>query len=206
MLSETLVNGLGQYRIGAKVRALRQKKQLGLAQLGAHTGLSPGMLSKIERGQLVPTLPTLLRIALVFGVGLDHFFTERDAHPDVAVVRKGDRVRLPHPSKGAPFYVFESLDYPLADRPMEAYYAEFPAEATPSQPHRHAGTEFVFVVKGRLAVTIDDHETLLDEGDAITFNSDVPHSYRRDGRSACAAIVAVASRAERIVPAAQPPV
>ena len=43
---------------------------MGLAQLGKHTGLSPGLLSKIERGQLFPTLPTLLRIALVFGEGL----------------------------------------------------------------------------------------------------------------------------------------
>ena len=48
-------------------------KKLGLAQLGEHTGLSPALLSKIERGNLFPTLPTLLRIAMVFGVGLEHF-------------------------------------------------------------------------------------------------------------------------------------
>ena len=69
MVSETLTAGLQQYRIGQKVRALRKGKKLGLVQLGEHTGLSPGMLSKIERGQLFPTLPTLMRIALVFGVG-----------------------------------------------------------------------------------------------------------------------------------------
>ena len=65
--AETLTAGLERYRIGAKVHALRLKKKLGLVQLGEHTGLSPAMLSKIERGQLFPTLPTLLRIALVFG-------------------------------------------------------------------------------------------------------------------------------------------
>ena len=69
MLSETLTAGLESYGIGAKIRALRQNKDLALVQLGEHTGLSPGMLSKIERGQLFPTLPTLLRIAMVFGVG-----------------------------------------------------------------------------------------------------------------------------------------
>ncbi|MEQ8696687.1 MAG: helix-turn-helix transcriptional regulator, partial [Bauldia litoralis] len=72
MLSDTLADGLASYRIGPKIRALRQKKDLGLVQLGEHTGISSGMLSKIERGQLFPTLPTLLKIALVFGVGLDH--------------------------------------------------------------------------------------------------------------------------------------
>jgi transcriptional regulator with XRE-family HTH domain len=60
------------YKIGPKIRALRLNKKLGLLQLGEHTGLSSAMLSKIERGQLFPTLPTLLRIALVFGVGLEH--------------------------------------------------------------------------------------------------------------------------------------
>ena len=61
-------------------------------QLGEHTGLSPGMLSKIERGALFPTLPTLLRISLVFGVGLEHFFVESKERPAIAVVRKRDRV------------------------------------------------------------------------------------------------------------------
>jgi transcriptional regulator with XRE-family HTH domain len=81
MLSDTLTAGLEQYRIGPKIRTLRLKKKLGLVQLGEHTGLSPAMLSKIERGQLFPTLPTLLRIAMVFGVGLEHFFVEASERP-----------------------------------------------------------------------------------------------------------------------------
>jgi transcriptional regulator with XRE-family HTH domain len=76
MLSETLAAGLLHYEIGPKIRALRLKKKLWLVQLGAHTDLSAGLLSKIERGQLFPTLPTLLRIALVFGAGLEHFFVD----------------------------------------------------------------------------------------------------------------------------------
>lgn len=91
MLSETLSEGLENYRIGMKIRNLRKLKDMGLAQLGDHTGLSAGMLSKIERGQVVPTLPTLLRIALVFGVALDHFFSPEDEQPLLSVVRKGDR-------------------------------------------------------------------------------------------------------------------
>ena len=71
MLPKTLQDGLNDYGIGAKIRALRLKKKIGLVDLGKHTGLSPALLSKIERGRLFPTLPTLLRIALVFGVGLE---------------------------------------------------------------------------------------------------------------------------------------
>ena len=76
MLSDTLAEGLQKYAIGEKLRRLRLKKKMGLVELGRHTGLSPAMLSKVERGKLFSTLPTLLRIAMVFNVELEHFFTD----------------------------------------------------------------------------------------------------------------------------------
>src|SRR6476469_8587522 len=129
MLSETLITALEGYAIGPKIRRLRLRKKLGLVQLGEHTGLSAAMLSKIERGYLFPTLPTLLRIALVFGIGLDHFFREDGDRPVHAVVRKADRIRLPDKvGRASPAYRFESLDYPVNDRKLNGYYVEFGAE------------------------------------------------------------------------------
>ncbi|MDI7863940.1 XRE family transcriptional regulator [Rhizobiaceae bacterium n13] len=192
MLSETLANELERYRIGPRIRALRLKKKMGLVQLGAHTGLSSAMLSKIERGQLFPTLPTLLRVALVFGVDLNHFFAREG--PRLAVTRKGDRLRLPIPpgGEGAPCYSFESLDYPFAERRMDAYLADFTTTEKRSQPHRHGSEEFVYVLKGRLNVNVDGEEISLGEGDAMHFDSSVPHSYCRDDGGDCEAIVVTA--------------
>src|SRR4026207_1858518 len=111
MLSTTLEKGLSEYAIGAKIRALRLKKKMGLVELGRHSGLSPALLSKIETGRLFPTLPTLLRIALVFSVGLDFFFSGSRDKPLVAVVRKSERVRLPERQDvREAAYQFESLD------------------------------------------------------------------------------------------------
>lgn len=95
MLSDTITNGLKPYAIGEKLRALRLKKEMGLVELGKHTGLSRALLSKLERSKLFPTLPTLLRIALVFSVGLDYFFTDERKRHVVALVRKKDRKRFP---------------------------------------------------------------------------------------------------------------
>ena len=193
MLSETLTAGLERYRIGPKVHALRSKKKLGLVQLGQHTGLSPAMLSKIERGQLFPTLPTLLRIALLFGVGLEHFFVDGEERPAVAVTRKRDRLRMPdRPDAAAPAYFFESLDYPVTDRKIQAFHVEFPEPSRASEPHRHDGAELIYVLEGRLVVNVDGDDTALDEGDAMYFDPKAPHSYRREGPSPCAAIVVVA--------------
>ena len=191
MLSETLTNGLKRYEIGAKIRALRLGKKLGLVQLGEHTGLSAALLSKIERGNLFPTLPTLLRIALVFGVGLDHFFAEHDDSPIVQITRKADRVRLPNRPAAAPSYLFESLNFDVHDRKVDIYHADFPAGSEPSEPHQHAGAEFLYVTAGRLVVMIKNETVVLGEGDTIHFNSGVPHSYRLEEphRSAAALVV-----------------
>ena len=193
MLLRTLSAGLAHYNIGPKIRAMRVQRDLGLVQLGERTGLSPGMLSKIERGLLFPTLPTLLRVALVFGVGLDHFFTEGADRPSIAVTRKKDRLRLPdRPDADPPSYFFERLDFPVTDRKMEAYYAEFPLHSTPSELHRHDGAELIYVLRGKLAVKVGDEETVLGEGDTMYFDAKTPHGYRRRGRSGCAAIVVIA--------------
>jgi transcriptional regulator with XRE-family HTH domain len=190
LLSNTLADGLQRYAIGPRIKALRLRKKLGLVQLAAHSGLSSAMLSKIERGQMFPTLPTLLRIAMVFGVGLDHFFSAEKEKPLVAVVRKEQRLKLPAPPEGKPpAYLFESLDYPVANRSMEAFYAEFPFEALPSDPHQHGSAEFIYVLSGALWVNVGEEESKLNAGDAIYFDSRVPHSYRRDGTGLCTALV-----------------
>ena len=192
MLSQTLTDALESYAIGPKIRRLRLRKKLGLVQLGEHTGLSPALLSKIERGHLFPTLPTLQRIALVFGVGLDHFFREGSDRPVHAVVRKAERIRLPDKAgRSSPAYRFESLDYPVSDRKLNGYYVEIESEDEPSEPHEHPGAEVIYVLRGELVVNLEGEDFTLGEGDSMYFDCTHPHSYRRKGMSPCGAIVVV---------------
>lgn len=193
MLSVTLSKGLERYAIGPKLRALRLRKKLRLVELGRHTGLSPAMLSKIERGRLFPTLPTLLRISLVFGVGLEHFFLDAREVPTLAVVRKGDRRKFPdRPGAKQVSYHFESLDFPATERPMNSYYVEFEPSGETRRPHQHQGAEMIYVIDGKLGLTIGDEEIVLGPGDSTYFDSDQPHSYRRLGGKRCSAVVTTA--------------
>ena len=191
MLSTTLQNGLSAYGIGAAVRTLRLKKKMGLVELGRHTGLSPALLSKIERGKLFPTLPTLLRIALVFSVGLEYFFAGAREKPVVAVVRRKDRVSLPdRPGAREAIYRFESLDFPAPERRFNSYYAEFfPVAADKLRPHDHPGVEFIYTLQGTLSVHMDDQEHVLEAGDSMYFDATTPHAYRRSAGRTCAAVV-----------------
>jgi len=190
MLSDTLDAGLRRYGIGEKLRAMRLRKKMGLVELGQHTGLSPALLSKIERGRMFPTLPTLLRVALVFGVGLEHFFGAGQ-RPALAVVRSNERQSFPErPGIPNPSYRFECLDYPVTDRRLNAYFAEFePAGDGRADPHAHEGAEVVFVITGTLAITVSGEEHVLKAGDSIYFDASPPHSYRRVGSKPCKAVV-----------------
>ncbi len=173
MVSKTIEENLRPYQIGPKLRALRLKKSMGLVELGKHTGLSPALLSKLERDKLYPTLPTLLRIAMVFSVGLDYFFTDERKRHVVSVVRKDERIRLPErPGVADVAYHFESLDYKCNERRTSSYLAEFePVVPEKLKPHQHPGSEFLHVVKGRLGLKIglDDYE--LEAGDSIYFDA-----------------------------------
>jgi transcriptional regulator with XRE-family HTH domain len=189
--NDTISEGLGRYSIGEKLRTLRLGKNMGLVELGRHTGLSAGLLSKLERGKLFPTLPTLLRISMVFGVGLDCFFADERKRRVVGVVRRGDRVRFPErPGMRDVQYFFECLDYKSTERKMSAYLAEFqelPVEKL--KPHTHAGVEFLYLLKGNLRLKIGSDEFALEAEDAVYFDSSVPHSYRRHGSKPCTGII-----------------
>src|SRR5580700_605166 len=134
MESNTITTGLKGYAIGSKIRRLRLRKSMGLVELGKHTGLSPALLSKLERDVMHPTLATLLRIAMVFSVGLEYFFNP-DPKPVLEIVRKKDRLRFPDsPEADKVTYYFESLDFPVADRELNSYLADFEAvEAGPGR-------------------------------------------------------------------------
>jgi len=190
MLSPALREGLKAYAIGPKIRSIRLKKKMGLVELGRHTGLSAAMLSKIERGQLFPTLPTLLRIAMVFSVGLDYFVAAERDKPVVAISRHQERLRFPERAGKDQAYEFESLDFPAVQRLLNSYFAEFfPVAPEKLRRHQHPGAEFLYVLSGTLALHIGDAEHMLEARDAIYFDASVPHAYRRSGAKTCCALV-----------------
>jgi transcriptional regulator with XRE-family HTH domain len=194
MLTSTLSEGLKSYSIGEKLRTLRLRKKMGLVELGSHTGLSPALLSKIERGKLFPTLPTLLRIAMVFSVGLEFFFTDDRKRRVLAIARKKERLRFPEkPNTKDAAYLFESLDFGAVERKLNAYHAEFRrVDPRKIRLHQHAGVEFIYVAAGRLGLRVGAEDFHLESGDSIYFDSNVPHGYwNASSRKTTALVVTV---------------
>jgi transcriptional regulator with XRE-family HTH domain len=189
MTSPTLAKGLRAYDVSGKLRALRLRKKMRLVELARHTGLSAAMLSKLERGQLFPTLPTLLRIALVFGVGLDHFFAGSAARKSLGIVRRRERTRFAERLGGREVaWEFECLDFAATERKLNAYLSIF-HEVARARAHQHDGAEFIHVVKGTLLLRVAGDDHTLAEGDSIYFDASQPHAYSSAGSRPCEAIV-----------------
>ena len=193
-ISDALRAELAQYLIGQKLRALRLRRSMGLTQLGQRTGLSPALLSKIENGKLVPTIPTLLRIATVFDVTLDHFFQNEHRRRIISITKKEDRERAPDRRFSADEgYDLTRLDLGAGDRKFHAFLAEFqPTADANGRAHMHQGFEFLHVVSGTLELTIGSDCNVLQAGDSIYFDSNLRHSYRSAEPEPCLAFMVLA--------------
>ena len=176
----TIRRVLASYDLGSKLRQLRLKKKIALVDLGKHTGLSASMISQLENGKLVPTLPTLARIAMVFDVGLEYFFTEKKRRRLFSIVRANERMRFPERSESpTPGYFFECLAFSTLDKSLQAYLAEFPVlKADDVREHAHDGAELFHVISGSVAIRYQDEDHTLHKGDSVYFDSSSPHSYR----------------------------
>jgi transcriptional regulator with XRE-family HTH domain len=171
---------LSVYEIGLKLRQLRLRKKIALVDLGKQTGLSASMLSQLENGKLIPTLTTLARIAMVFDVGVDHFFINTRSRYLFSIVRAQDRIQLPQrPGAPDPAYFFECLSHPMQDKSMQCYLAEFPKRPDgEALGHNHDGAEFLYLVEGQLEIRYHDEVHELNAGDTAYFDASGPHCYR----------------------------
>jgi transcriptional regulator with XRE-family HTH domain len=188
---QTIQRVLSAYEIGQKLRQLRLKKKIALVDLGKHTGLSASMLSQLETGRMIPTLPTLARIAMVFDVGLDYFFDDSRRGKTFSIVRKEDRIRFPErPDSPIPSYYFECLAFSAQEKGLQAYLAEFPPrEPHDCRAHMHEGAEFLYITRGELHIQFQGEVYSLAEGDSAWFDSSEPHSYRSSNPEGAQALV-----------------
>jgi transcriptional regulator with XRE-family HTH domain len=189
--SDTVAEAIRPYAIADKLRTLRLRRSMGLAQLAEHTGFSPAMLSRLENGRLIPTLPTLTRIALVFDVGLDYFFTDPRKRHVVAISRRDERKIFPSdPKSTSTSWSFESLDFRANERKLNGFLAHFhPLPEQTITPHFHPGVELLYLVEGKLEITIGVEQFQLSAGDSVYFDSLQKHAYRSLVKTACTAVV-----------------
>jgi len=169
---DALIEGKG---IGPKIRRLRLKRSMGLAELGKEVGLSASFLSQLENGRVVPTLRNLSRIALVFNQELSYFF--RDETDRVfRVSRAKDRIRL----AVGEFLLSDSMSVLVPDHHIVPCVADFVpgVEGAAFHPQIFAGLELVYVMSGPLTLSTEDRTELLHTEDSAWIDGGTSRLYR----------------------------
>ena len=162
--------------LGATIRELRQRHDLTIAQVADQAGISRGMLSKIENAQTSTGLDVLHRIAQALGVSLSTLFRNFDVpQGDAQLVKKGAGMEVVR--KGTKRgHTYHLLAYDQGPRKaFEPFLITLEDEAERFPTFEHPGTEFIYMLQGRMEYRFGDRTYLVEPGDAFTFSGDVVH-------------------------------
>lgn len=170
--------------LGARLRAARTRHRLTLRTVAERSGLSRGFISQVELGQVSPSFASLSKMADALGESLVELFQPPTSRTE-GVVRANERVRMSLPEGG---YLDEILTPSLEGKLLVLRSTILPgSESGPAYRH-DADEECVIVLEGRLAVTVEDQVHELATGDALTFKSLRPHSWRNMGDTVVVAL------------------
>lgn len=167
-----------EINIGEKIKKLRLENNIDLPKLAELTGFSAALLSQMENHLISPPLSSLGRIAQALGVEMGHFFGSSSA-VDFTIVRRNERRPISRVAskQGVNYgYSYESLAYEQQNRHMEPFLVTLePATVKNRNAYSHEGEEFIFVLEGKMEITLGEHTDVLEPGDSIYFNSLIPH-------------------------------
>jgi quercetin dioxygenase-like cupin family protein len=140
------------------------------------TGISKSFLSLVETGRSDISVGRLIRLTSFYGAHLTDILPElRSSSP--LVIRKDQQALLDSPDEGIRTFVLGPTDKDLL-----AMRAEFAPGSAAREERSHVGLEFVLALRGRLAIRIEGHDAIvLEEGEAVYFDSGQPHSYENVG-------------------------
>lgn len=176
-------------QLGQQLKAVRLARRMTLAEVAESSGITKGFLSKIERDQATASVASLMRLCETLQISVGELF---DA-PAGDVVRRSAYPVINFGGVG----MTEFLLTPRGEQRLQAILSEIePGGGSGDEPYSlPSDVEFVFVVAGRLSVMLGETETLLEQGDALTFAPHAQHTFRSALESGTTQVVWVFSPA-----------
>jgi transcriptional regulator with XRE-family HTH domain len=161
--------------IGAQIRLYRKLHNHTVAELAAAAGISTGMLSKIENGQISPSLTTLQILAKALNLPMTTLFTAFEEKRDCSFVSAGHGVVINR--RGTKVgHRYELLGQSLGgDVVVEPYFITLTEDAVPYTAFQHEGVEFIYMLTGEVVYQHADRTYRLKAGDSLMFDSSAPH-------------------------------
>lgn len=170
------VNNL-EMAIGHEVRTLRKKLGITGADLASATGISLGMLSKIENGNTSPSLTTLQGLAQALGVPMTAFFRRFEEVRNASFVKAGQGVELERRGTraGHQYNLLGHIGQNAAGVVVEPYLITLTADSDVFPTFQHEGLEFLYMLEGAVQYRHADRLYPMEPGDSLFFDADAPH-------------------------------
>jgi DNA-binding transcriptional MerR regulator/mannose-6-phosphate isomerase-like protein (cupin superfamily) len=161
--------------IGPRLRQLRVKRGLGLAEVAEAVGVSVGFLSALERSLMSAAVGTLRKLARFYRTNILDFFDPTEAN--TRLVRPSKRKVL----EAGPGVRMELLAW--GNTVMEPHLFRIASHGASGDSYAHEGEEFLFVLRGELKIDLAGEEYHLKRGDSFYFDSSTPHYWKNPGRT-----------------------
>jgi transcriptional regulator with XRE-family HTH domain len=188
-------------QLGERVARIRKERDVKVSELARAVGVSPSLISQIERGHSQPSVSTLFGLSEALGVPVDAFFAtvrpeppsgqtpyapgaarkaaaegaaaEAETHADRYLVKRDARATIDIEG-GVRWERLTPTTLPQVEF-LELVYA--PGAESHSGLYRHPGTEMVLVLSGRLDIYVGFERYELEADDSMHFASSLPHRY-----------------------------
>lgn len=165
--------------IGVKIREIRLAREMTLQILASACGLSPSMLSLVERGRASPSIGSLIVIANALGVQMSDLIVDQKTDDEKLVVRASEQQVIETAA-----HVMRRLVKEDRTRGISIAINEYaPHTGATEKPIAHDGYEYGFVLDGKLTVEIDGTLHIMEAGDLISYSSRRPHRIWNHGKT-----------------------
>lgn len=163
--------------IGREVRAFRRQQGLTVADLAGITGLSIGMLSKIENGNTSPSLTTLQVLSHAFSVPITAFFKGYEERREVHHVKAGEHIEVERRGTraGHQYNMLGHIGSNDSGVVVEPYMITLSTEADTFPTFQHEGLELLYILEGEVTYRHGDQLFHMKPGDSLFFDADAQH-------------------------------
>lgn len=161
--------------VGLAINVIRKKQKIFLKDVAEKAGISPSMLSQIEKGNANPSLKTIKAIANVLNVPIFKLFLENyEEKNEINILKKDDRKIIST----------ENINYELISpkistelEVMKIIFNKKNAESS-SKPEAHKGEEIALVLQGKVEITIENESVIMNKGDSVHIPASKAHKWK----------------------------
>ena len=172
---EAVAEDIIEQHISRRIRQLRSTRGMTLQQISDKTGLSKGLLSKIENCIVSPPIGTLAKLARALEVPIGEFFETSDLDPGSVFYPKSKRKRV-QGRRSELNYEYELLVAGRKRRDMQPMIISIDGRNCKFAFQEHPGEQFIFMLEGSMDYVVGDKTYEVQPGDCLYFDARVPHS------------------------------